>query len=79
VAVIESGYEGGPGVAAIRSSDLGNRASKDDAYADEIVQIAREVFGKGRKGIEIIGEEQLLEFMSEKPQFLPARLRRLLE
>jgi hypothetical protein len=53
------------------------KAAADDARAFAYSTTDKYV-GK-REGIEIIGEEELLEFMSRKPQFLPARLRRLLE
>jgi hypothetical protein len=53
------------------------KAAADDARAFAYSTTGRYV-GK-REGIHIISEQRLLKFMNEQPQFLPARLRRLLE
>jgi hypothetical protein len=53
------------------------------AAADDALAFAYSTTGKyvppKVEGVHIIGEEELLGFMREQAQFLPARLRRLLE
>jgi hypothetical protein len=53
------------------------KAAGDDALAFAYSTTGN--YPGSREGIHIIGDEELLEFMNEHPQFLPARLRRLLE